>query len=957
MMHSAGPFLLITGATIAPSIQAQAQLPFDPSMVDQLTPEQRQKALESIGQTGTPSSSSDGSFRDADSSTHSAQSGTDKRDSFGVGGRSSRDERTASRGSSRNAQDADGPRAGDGDVKTPGEAGKSLKPFGYDLFASSPSTFAPATDIPVPSDYVLGPGDNVRVQLFGNENANYSLQVSRDGKINFPKLGPIAVAGQRFEDMKTALEDRVGREMIGVQASISLGELRSIRIFLLGDVNQPGSYTVSSLSTITNALFVGGGIDKVGSLRRVQLKRAGTVIRTFDLYDLLLRGDSSSDLRLLPGDVVFVPPAGARVSVDGEVKRPAIYELNGERSVGQILQLAGGIPASANTSTAQVERYDQRQKKVLLQLDVGKASDLAYPVQDGDLVRVRQIAQGIENNVRVIGYVKYPGFYQWSDGYRLRALLQAAQIKPSDANQESYLAIGLVERTNTASGVRDWISFNVDAVLNGNAAAFPLQRDDLVVILNRGDVGFLDSAEVRSVVGGDLSGTAQCPALKTLATVVNSERAIRFLKTFTAENLRSAGQAKTSDVVKKAGESVLLKNGQDSNGGGDNAQGNYAYGANLQANQQRVERVQTRAARDDDQTCPAIFQQAPRALPYLLERSVAVYGEVRRPGIYPIAADTPLQTLVESAGGLSAESDSGNIEFISYGEALKTGRSSYQTLSLKLAGGGDQPINPGDVLNFKPLYLGQEVGTVKLAGEFRFPGSYGILRGEHLSQLLGRAGGVTQNSYPYGAVFTRISAREAEKQSYQRAATDLQEAMVTAVTSGALTKDSSATSAQLLTTVIQRLQTQEPVGRVVIEADPTILQARPEQDLLLEPGDALYMPKRPISVTVSGQVLNPGSLAFVPGGSFKRYIDQAGGYTQGADAGRAFVILPNGTAQGVNASFWDYKSQDIPPGSLIVVPRDAAPFNIYAFSERFFGILSNLAISAAALVTINNANK
>lgn len=907
----------------------QAQLPIDPSAIDQLTPEQRQKALEALGQG---SASSDTKFRDSASSEADAQLNLGKRSARGgTAAQQSREERTVTRHADRQTKDADAQRVAEEEANTPGQAAKTLKPFGYDLFSSAPSTFAPATDIPVPSDYVIGPGDNVRVQLFGNDNGNYSLQVSRDGKINFPKLGPITVAGQRFDDLKTSLEDRVSREMIGVQASVSLGELRSIRVFLLGDVNQPGSYTVSSLSTITNALFVGGGIDQVGSLRRIQLKRAGAVIRTFDLYKLLLNGDSSSDMRLLPGDVVFVPPAGARVSVDGEVKRPAIYELNGEQTVGQMLQLAGGMLASANTGTAQVERYDQRKKKVLLQLDVGKPTELAYRIQDGDLIRVRQIAQAVENNVRVIGYVKYPGFYQWSSGYSLRDLLQSAQIKPSDAVDESYLAMGLVERTNASSGVRDWLSFNVDAVVNGTAPAFPLVRDDVVVILDRRDVAFLDSPGVRAVVAGDLSGVGQCPALRNLATVINSERAIRFLKTFNSENFRSAGEAK--NTAKTSAQTSA-------------AAGTSDPAATLQ--------TQSRAT-EDDGSCPTVFQQAPRALPYLLERSVAVYGEVRRPGIYPIAADTPLQTLVASAGGLSSESDANNIEFISYADALKTGRSSYRTLSLA-AGAGGGLINPGDVLNFKPLYLGQEVGTVKLAGEFRFPGSYGILRGEHLSQLIARAGGITSNSYPYGAVFTRVSARTAERQSNIRAATDLQEAMVTAVTSGALTKDSSSTSTQLLGTVIQRLQSAEPIGRVVIEADPTVLQARPEQDPLLEAGDALFMPKRPISVTVTGQVLNAGSLAFIPGGTVKQYIEQAGGYTQGADEGRTFIILPNGTAQSLKASFWNFKSQDIPPGSLIVVPRDAAPFNIYAFSERFFGILANLAISAAALVTINNAN-
>jgi protein involved in polysaccharide export with SLBB domain len=158
--------------------------------------------------------------------------------------------------------------------------GQPLKPFGYDVFSTPTSTFAPVTDIPIPADYVVGPGDVLQVQLFGNSNASYNLVVNRDGSIDFPKLGPINVAGQRFDDVRSMLQERIAKEMIGVQASITIGELRSIRVFLLGDVNQPGSYTVSSLSTITNALLAGGGISLIGSLRDVELKRNGKLVRT-----------------------------------------------------------------------------------------------------------------------------------------------------------------------------------------------------------------------------------------------------------------------------------------------------------------------------------------------------------------------------------------------------------------------------------------------------------------------------------------------------------------------------------------------------------------------------------------------------------------------------------------------------------------------------------------------------
>ncbi|HEX4872034.1 MAG TPA: polysaccharide biosynthesis/export family protein, partial [Nevskiaceae bacterium] len=222
------------------------------------------------------------------------------------------------------------------------QASGKLKPFGYDLFAGLPTTFAPATDIPIPKEYVLGPGDVIEAQLFGKQNTKYSLTVQRDGSIQFPELGPIQVAGLPFEDMQRLLQQQISNRLIGVQAAITLGPLRSIRVFVLGNARNPGSYTVSSLSTITNALFASGGVAETGSLRRIQLKRQGQLISTLDLYDLLMRGDTSADERLQPGDVIFIPPLGVTVGVSGEVRRPAIYELStGIASAMDLVSMAG----------------------------------------------------------------------------------------------------------------------------------------------------------------------------------------------------------------------------------------------------------------------------------------------------------------------------------------------------------------------------------------------------------------------------------------------------------------------------------------------------------------------------------------------------------------------------------------------------------------------------------------
>src|SRR5882762_3826632 len=284
----------------------------------------------------------------------------------------------------------------------------ALKPFGYDLFDRPISTFAPAMNVPVPADYVVGPGDELDVQLYGNKNANLKLLVGRDGRVNFPELGPISVGGQTFNSMKAGLEARVERQIIGVRASVSMGDTRTIRVFVLGDAKRPGSYTISGLGTITSALFAAGGVQPIGSLRNIQLKRRGELVRRLDLYDMLIRGDTTDDAKLLPGDVIFVPPIGSTVTVDGEVHRPAIYEIRSENSVADVVQLAGGLTPEADTAKVALTRIDTGLHRVVLQVDLSGAAGTSEAVRNGDALRVSRLRPTLDAGVLVQGYVYTP---------------------------------------------------------------------------------------------------------------------------------------------------------------------------------------------------------------------------------------------------------------------------------------------------------------------------------------------------------------------------------------------------------------------------------------------------------------------------------------------------------------------------------------------------------------------
>jgi protein involved in polysaccharide export with SLBB domain len=300
---------------------------------------------------------------------------------------------------------------------------EALKPFGYDLFEGVPSTFAPVSDIQVPIDYVVGPGDTLDIQLYGNESASYTLTVGRDGRINFPKLGPIMVSGQSFENARATIEGRVAQQLIGSRVSVTMGKLRSIRVFVLGEANKPGSYTVSGLSTMTNALFVSGGVKKIGSLRNIELKRNGKLVTTLDLYDLLLHGDTSGDRQLMPGDVIFIPPIGRTVSVYGAVRRPAIYELKSEKTIAQVVETAGGLLPDADGKTAQLERILPSTLHEMQNIDLTLASNRAFEVANGDQLRVPLIRPTLENSITLTGYVFRPGAFQYKPGERLSDII------------------------------------------------------------------------------------------------------------------------------------------------------------------------------------------------------------------------------------------------------------------------------------------------------------------------------------------------------------------------------------------------------------------------------------------------------------------------------------------------------------------------------------------------------
>jgi protein involved in polysaccharide export with SLBB domain len=300
--------------------------------------------------------------------------------------------------------------------------GHRLTVYGRQLFDQVPTTFAPLERVPVPADYVLGPGDELLIRAWGKIDLDSRVTVDRNGQVYLPRVGTLNVAGLRYEQLEVYLHAAISALFKDFELNVALGQLRSIQIFVLGSARQPGAYTVGSLSTLVNALFASGGPSATGSMRHIQLRRGNGLLAEFDIYDLVQKGDKSHDVALLPGDVIYIPPIGPQIAISGNVNQPGIYELKGETTVAAALEGAGGLTSLAGAERVLLERIENHSSRRVEEFPLD-APGLAGLLQDGDLLRIFPLSPKFENAVTLRGNVAQPGRYVWKEGMRVSDLI------------------------------------------------------------------------------------------------------------------------------------------------------------------------------------------------------------------------------------------------------------------------------------------------------------------------------------------------------------------------------------------------------------------------------------------------------------------------------------------------------------------------------------------------------
>ena len=866
-----------------------------------------------------------------------------------------------------------------------------LTQFGYDIFDRVPSTFAPVAGIPVPPNYRIGPGDHIIVQLFGKRNVEYKLIVTRDGNILVPEYGPVKVAGLTFDEIELLITEGFERRVIGARAVVTMGQLRAIQIRITGDVTQPGVYTVGGLSTMIDALLASGGVRPTGTLRKIELIRDGRRIARLDLYDLLLRGRVEEDTFLQHNDTIFVPPIGQIVYVGGEVQRPAIYELRGEKSVGQVIAMAGGLLPTASLRHSHIERIQAGGIRTLVDFSrSGRvASDKAImntSIRTGDLLRVLPLEDELEDVILLSGHVKRPGGYQFRPGMRVSEVLPGAGVLLPGADVDFLLIkrknpktlrteavyVDLIEAFTNPGGSKDIalqshdhlmvfdLASNREQELAGVVQELDVQATDYrpsrVVELSGalrypGRLPLQDGAhllDIVSMAGGLQPGTEIYYGV--LARTQYPNRDVEAISFSIAAAV--ADPESQANIVVKPGDRLYFFDDQ---------------GSRSELLNQEIERLRQQASYGAD------------------ERLVTIQGEVLHPGTYPLVANMRASDLLCAARGLTRKAYGLGAELSRIQRSAKSDNAvehstldSAQLLSIcdlarqaataKLSIEGhrqlqmlynDSQLNPVlapmDQLTFTEKSGWVERATVSLIGEVKRPGVYAINRGETLCQVLQRAEGLTEDAYIFGAQFTRNSVRAMQQETIDQLQDQLDDLMIELSLSHSFNNQEKVApdwaGKQDYLKTIRQLESAEANGRMVINLE-RVMKCREKDDLVLEDGDSLIVPHTPDYVQVAGQVYVPTSHLYSDDRKIEDYVELSGGHTVLGRLKDTFVIQANGEVLNYRGSRTSSRihRKTVMPGAKIYVPLDVDRMNGTEKAQTWISSLIQSAILAGIVL-------
>jgi protein involved in polysaccharide export with SLBB domain len=779
-----------------------------------------------------------------------------------------------------------------------GSLGTLLPVYGDSLFRQVPSTFAPLREVNVTPDYVLGPGDQLLIRIWGQVNFNAQLTVDRTGSIYLPQVGEIHVAGLPYAQVRQHVHDAVGHIYKSFDLSVEMGQLRSIQVFVVGQARRPGTYTLSSLSTLVTALFATGGPSVQGSLRNIEVRRNGQTITHFDLYDLLIFGDMSKDAQLLPGDVIYIPPVGPQAAIFGDVHIPAIYELKGTTTVEEALRYAGGLSATASLLRASLERLDVQKNRTVLDISL-QGPGLATPVQQADILRVLPISPQFQNTVTLRGNVAETGRFSWHPGMKLSDIIPDSQslITRDYWERRNQLGVPGPEFKPEYANNPDYYPRDLNGYQTGSA-----QYDANGVPIYNGQSA-PNVSQGQQPNGSRTSGTN---------SVQNNNQNAQ----------QTAGPNNDPNCIPDA--SNISQQNQYGQTPGSSAQGTNSQ------NGQPCSSPGSRSLADETQASAGNLPRPAMTVALPVPEIDWSYAVIER--MNPQTLTTSLVPF--NPGKLVLDHDSA------------------QNLALE----------PGDVVTiFSQADIkvpqSQRTKFVRLEGEFKQAGIYSVLPGETLPQLVARAGGFTPDAYLFGSNFTRESTRILQQLRLNDYLQNLEleiDRSTIAASASVGNVDPAATAASR--SLVARFRTIRATGRVVLNIPQSASELADLPNIQLEDGDRFVVPSKPSTVNVVGAVYDQNSFLFRNSEEVRSYLRLAGGPTKSADGGDSFIIRADGSVvsrHSRNGVFGNtFATMRLNAGDTVVIPEKVPrPSGLRNFIN-YTQIFSQLALGAAAIAVL-----
>jgi len=817
----------------------------------------------------------------------------------------------------------------------------SLTYFGYNYFQDAPNTFAQIKNIPIPPDYLIGPGDNIKVILFGKENKEFTLEVNRTGEVYFPEIGPIYIAGLSFSEMNNVIQEIIENQVAGTNVNITLGSLRNINIFILGAAFKPGMYTVSALSTLTNAIFASGGVQQNGSLRNIQHKRNGELISTFDFYDLLLNGNNENDTRLSSGDVIFIPSVKKTVGITGEVYRPAIYELHSEETLSDLVKYAGNLKPKADTESIEILRVNQANNGFDLFHTNPTNEKNNQELSHGDVVNIYPISENIKNAVLVRGHYGKPGFFPWKEGLRLGDI-----ISYDDILQNTDMNYVLVRRQDQNSSKSIFIQSDLEKVLSN------VKVSENILLAEKDEIVFLPKLLSESQITTKLIEDKDIPTQDQLGAL-DDEMLILEKEWKSVSYFRKslANDSFSNDFEMKENSSLDNK---------ESTRRYYEYNIfnYCDISAKKAKEIFDISNEIEKQINLAAFcrQQIIKPLLDIIQQqndagnekqTMVLMGNVKFPGEYPFSQNMTFTDAISAGGGLKSGSNNAEIEITRQDQSNDRYISTLITSSM-VGNTLNIPLHKMDIINVKEIL--SDFKVAKITGEVYFAGEYPISDGETLSSLVKRAGGVKSYASLESAVFVRENLKKDEEEMLAASKEDLQKSIILSSQSQGLRENSLENDD--LNQILSLLDTDnKSLGRLVIDLS-SILNGD-NDDLLLEDGDALYIPPKQTTVRVVGEVYVPTVHIYNENITLQDYIQLSGGSTDFSNTNNTYIIKSDGSiissGQMDSNGFFRSNKSNIEPGDTIVVPLNTTPINGLQAATNITQIIYQMAVAAAAV--------